>query len=149
MPPKLKPVEKAIIKEYISNGFIGKLAYLTVKPNVSAKTAESESSRLLAQSHIQTEIARIQDSEFADAVASREYLIKEAHEIGQEARKADKLNTALSAVEAKGRLNQVYDKDNVPMDGYTNLIQTLVQVNVQHNVTTCSDNDNNTVDITP
>lgn len=128
--PKLKPVEKAIIKEYMGNGFNGKLAYLTVKPNVTARTAETNSSKMLMQPHVQAEIQRIQDSDFADAVASREYLIKEAHDIGQEARATQKLNTALSAVEAKGRLNRIYDKDNAPMDGYTNLIQTLVQVNV-------------------
>lgn len=128
--PKLKPVEKAVIKEYMSNGYNGKLAYLTVKPHVTAKTAETNSSKMLLQPHIQAEITRIQDSDFADSVASREYLIKEAHEIGEEARATQKLNTALSAVEAKGRLNRIYDKDNAPMDGYTNLIQTLVQVNV-------------------
>lgn len=128
--PKLKPIEKAVIKEYMSNGFNGKLAYLTVRPDVTAKTAGTNASKLLLQPHVKAEMIRIQDSGFADAVASREYLIKEAHNIGQEARKQDKLNTALSAVEAKGRLNRIYDKDNAPMDGYTNLIQTLVQVSV-------------------
>lgn len=128
--PKLKPFDKQLINEYIGNGFNGKLAYLTIRPGVSAKTAEVNSSKLINLPHIQAEIARIQDSDFADAVASREYLIKEAHAIGLEAKADKKLNTALSAVEAKGRLNKVYDKDNVPMEGYTNLIQTLVQVNV-------------------
>ena len=145
MPPKIKPVDKQLIKEYISNGFNGKLAYLTVKPNVTSSTAESASCRFLAQPHIQAEIKRIQDSDFADAIASREYLIKEAHDIGQLAKTQDKLNTALSAVEAKGRLNKIYDKDNVPMDGYTNLIQTLVQVNVN----TSNTKENEPVDITP
>ena len=130
MGAKLKPFEKQLIKEYIGNGFNGKLAYLTARPNVSVRTAEVNSSKIINLPHIQAEIARIQDSDFADAVASREYLIKEAHEIGLEAKADKKLNTALSAVEAKGRLNKVYDKDNVPMEGYTNLIQTLVQVNV-------------------
>lgn len=145
MPPKIKPVDKAIIKEYLSNGFKGPLAYLTVRPNVTAATARVNASKLLTQPHIQAEIQRIQDSDYADAVASREYLIKEAHDIGELAKSQDKLNTALSAVEAKGRLNKVYDKDNVPMDGYTNLIQTLVQVNVSTQQT----KESTTVDITP
>ncbi len=143
--PKLKPVEKAVIKEYMGNGFNGKLAYLTVKPGVTAKTAGVCASRLLLQPHVKAEIQRIQDSDFADSVASREFLIKEAHDIGVEARSKDKLNTALSAVEAKGRLNRIYDKDNAPMDGYTNLIQTLVQVNVSNGNT----KESATINVTP
>ena len=143
--PKLKPVEKAVIKEYMGNGFNGKLAYHTVRPDVTAQTAGVKASQLLLQPHVQAEIARIQDSDFADSVASREYLIKEAHNIGIEARADKKLNTALSAVEAKGRLNRIYDKDNAPMDGYTNLIQTLVQVNVSSGNT----KESSTIDVTP
>ena len=83
--PKLKPFDKALIKEYIGNGCKGNLAYLTLRPKVTNKAATSKASAILNQPHIQSEIARIQDSAYADAVASREYLIKEAHEIGLEA----------------------------------------------------------------
>ena len=143
--PKLKPLDKALIKEFIGNGCQQKLAWMTIKPHVTPGTAESNSSKFFVQPHIQAEIARIQDNDLVDGISSRNYLIKEAHDIGIDARASDKLNTALSAVEAKGRLAGVYDKDNVPMDGYTNLIQTLVQVNV----TTSDTKESATIDVTP
>lgn len=145
---KLSPLEKAVANEYIANGYQGKLAYLTVKPNVKPITAESASSKMLNSPHVKAYITEKQDKHLAKSIASKDYLIKEAHEIGQEARQQGKLNTALNAVEAKGKLNRVYDQDNQGQEGYANLLQTLM-VNIEGDVNISNATDNESIDITP
>lgn len=131
---KLDPAKRKFVNTYLKNGFNGTQAYLAVSPMVSRETAATMANKYLNLPEVQNEIEKVQDREFADSVASREYLIKEAHDIGLEARVEKKLNTALQAVEVKGRLNKVFDKENQDMGGYEDLLRTLVVVQGDVNI---------------
>lgn len=140
---QLTPVERQFIKEYLkpSNQFNATQAYLKIKPSVKLQSAMTLASAMLAKSHIKLAIQKYQDTQIANTISSKEYLIKQAHRIGIKAEKADKLNTALSSVEVKAKLNQVYQQDTQGQEDYTNMLAKLVvvqgdlNVNTQNNVT--------------
>jgi hypothetical protein len=143
---KLSAIDQAFLDNYIKNGYDGTNAYLTIKPNVTRASASVLAHRLLKRDDIKAALDIKQTESAQSAIASRDYLIQEAHEIGMEARTAGKLNTALTAVETKGKLNRVYDRESDNPADYGKLIQTLV---IQGDMNVYNEpNDTKTIDIT-
>jgi hypothetical protein len=144
---KIDPIHRAIADNYLGQGCTMMQAYLNIKPDVTPGSAKALASKLFKRDDVQAYITDKQDKITVDSIASRTYLIKEAHDIGKEAREAGKLNTALTAVETKGKLNRVYDTDADSPADYTKLIQALV---IQGDVNIYNDKGNTeTIDITP
>lgn len=144
---KLSAIDQAFLDNYIANGYDGTNAYLSIKPNVTRGSASVLAHRLLKRDDIMAALDIKQNESAQSAISSRDYLIQEAHEIGMEARGAGKLNTALTAVEVKGKLNRVYDADSDSPTDYSKLIQTLVvqgDVNIHNSKPT-----DKPIDITP
>jgi phage terminase small subunit len=126
---KLLPQHRAFIAKYLSNGYNGTRAYLAIKPNASYDTARAEASRYLSHHCIQEAIRAHLDKADVHAIASRQYLIRQAHEIGEEARAEGQYNPALTSVDLKAKLNKLYDRNEDDMSGYAALVQQLIVVN--------------------
>ena len=132
--------------EYISNGFNGTQAYLAVRPDVKEESAASSATRLLKEVSVQNAIAAQLDKGKEDSIASKDYLTKEAHEIGKEARKDKSYGAALTAVDLKAKLNQVYKEDS-ERGMYANaMANILLQVNQQINI---NKEKERAIDVTP
>ncbi len=57
-------------------------------------------------------------------------LIKEAHDVKERAKKSDKLQVELNAIDLKGKLNKLYKDDHGDSNQFDKLIQ-MFQVNIQ------------------
>lgn len=123
---KILPIHKAIVDNYIANGGNGKQAYLSVRPNAKPNTAAVKACEILKREEVKHYLHQQQNKVSTDSIASREYLIKQAHEIGQEAREAKAYVPALNSVELKAKLNGVLDKDSDSTADYTKIMQTLI-----------------------
>jgi phage terminase small subunit len=106
---KLKHTEEMFIAEYIKNGGNGKEAYMTVRPKASKETAKVNACRMLKRPGVQRALQDVRGERLEEAIASQEYLIHEAHEIGQEARQDKSYGAALKGVELKAKLNHVFE----------------------------------------
>lgn len=126
---KLKPFQEAFIQAYIACGYVGQRAYLKLRPHVKPKTAQVESSKLLSLPIIREELERVKERECDRAIASREFLIQEAHEVAKEAREKGAYGATVKAIELKGKLNKLFDRSEPEMEGYVKLVQML-QINV-------------------
>ena len=126
---KLRDIEKYFISEYLKNGQNGTEAYLAIKTNVSRRSAAVCANRLLKKASVISEIEKTLDKKLEDSIASRSYLINEADEIGKEARDNGNYGSAIKAVEVKGKLNRVYDKEESDLRDYYKVLQ-LLNVNV-------------------
>jgi len=135
---KLSHTEELFVIEYLRNGQNATQAYLTVRPNSSIKSAKVSACRLLKKSSVIEAIKNEVEKRYDESIASREYLINEAHEIGKEARQDKSYGSAIKAIELKGKLNKVFDSEEPEMKGYINLIQSIT-VNV----------DEGAIDVTP
>jgi len=127
---KLPPVHAAFVREYVSNGYNGTNAYLKVKPNVGYDSASVTSTRLLSDDRIREAINSLQAKAFDKAIASRQYLIQQAHEIGEEARSKGQFNPALTSVDLKAKLNKLYERDTPDLESYATIMNQFVQVNI-------------------
>lgn len=134
----LKPIERSFVNTYLSNGFNGTRAYLSIRPRVTYASATVQAANLLGKHSVKQAIEDKQESKYDASVASRGYLIQEAHDIGRKALSRNKHSTALNAVDVKARLNGVYDKGQEDMTNYTTLMQSLVV-----NVNVSGDKDQN------
>lgn len=129
-------IEQSFTKAYAANGFNGTQAYLSVRPKVTYETAATAASVLLKKPEVQEALDLLltkgDDKNLAKRVATRDHLILETHEIYEKAKGKEQFKTALSAIDQKGRLNRVYDKDVADMTGYATLMQSIqvTQVNV-------------------
>ena len=146
---KLKPLHKSIADAYIGNGFNGQAAYLKVRPKVTINTAKVNACRILAKPEVQEYILNKQDQTHVKTISSRDYLIKQAHRIGETAEQSEKLDTALKAIDSKAKLAGIYTQEMQPMEGYADLLKTLVIVNGNVNVNTKEQTSNQAIDITP
>lgn len=144
---KISDFHRAIADNYIANGGNGKAAYMTVRPTASPSTASVNSCVILKRDEVQAYLEERQSTITKKSIADKDFLIQEAHDIGLEAREAGKLNTALTAVDTKAKLNRVYDKEGDSQADYSKLIQTLV---IQGDVNVYNDKENKKeIDITP
>jgi hypothetical protein len=84
---------------------------------------------MLKRHAVKRALQGVKSEKLEEAIASKEYLIKEAHEIGNDAYKKEKHGAALKTVEVKGKLNKVYDEEP-EMKGYIQLIQELNLINI-------------------
>lgn len=139
---KTTHTEELFVAEYLKNGQNGSRAYLSIKPNVSSRSARVSAHRLLKKPQVIELINNAVTKRYDESIASKEYLTEEAHSIGKDAFKKGKHGSALQAVELKGKLNKVFDKDAPEMDGYIKFIQA-VMVNVN------TTNDGEVIDVTP
>jgi phage terminase small subunit len=140
---KLTHTEELFIAAYIKNGGNGTQAYLEVRPKASWQTAKANASRMLKKPAVISELQKVKSEKQDEAIASKEYLIKEAHEIGKDAYKKEKHGAALKAVEVKGKLNKVYDEEP-EMQGYIRLHQELNLININP-----SKEDKEIIDVDP
>lgn len=140
--------EDSFVKAYVSNGFNGTQAYLSVRPDVTYESAGVAASRLLRDDRLQEKIDCLldkgDDKNLAQRVATRDHLIRETHEIKEKAMAKEQYKTALSAIDQKGRLNRVYDKESADLTNYTALMQSL-----QINVNVLGDTGAEVVNVTP
>ncbi len=129
---KLSCLEELFVSEYISNGFNGTQAYLKVRPDVKEESAAVSSARWLDKVTVKNAIdARLdmRKEEANGSIASKDYLTKEAHEIGKEAREDKSYGAALNAVDLKAKLNQVC-KEDTEQGKYTNTMTNIfMQIN--------------------
>lgn len=123
--PKLNPTQKAFVIEYLKNGHNATRAYLKIRPNVTYDTAANNGSRMLGYSVVKAEIDKRQEKESISSLASREYLIKQAHDLGLKAENHEDIGNALKSVELKGKLNRVFTEDKDDGTNYQTLIQSL------------------------
>ncbi|MHA2219030.1 MAG: terminase small subunit [Candidatus Hodarchaeales archaeon] len=121
----MKHTEEMFVIEYIRNGGNGKKAYLAVKPNSSEKSAKVSACRLLKKPVVIDAIQRTSEKRYDESIASREYLINEAHEIGQDAFKKDKHGAAIKSVDIKAKLNHIYDETIDESATYSTLLQSI------------------------
>lgn len=135
----MKPFIERFIREYIACGYIGQRAYLKLRPHVKPKTAQVEASKLLSLPIVQEELKRLTQKTYDNSIASREYLIQEAHETIQEAKKEKAYGVIMKGIELKGKLARLFEKDTPDIEAYTQVIQQFV-VNV-----TPADNDKDKV----
>ena len=141
---KLSPLEELFVSEYISNGFNGTQAYLKVKPKVKEAVAAASATRFLKKVNVQNAIDAHLKERKEDSIANRDYLTKEAHEIGTEARKDKNYGSALTAVDLKAKLNQVY-KEDTERGMYANTMKNIfLQINQEVNI-----NKEEAIDVTP
>ena len=134
---KLSPVELSFCNYYLSNGFNGTQAYLSVKPHVTYDSATVTSSRLLGlarvQDYIHSQVNKRSGTSSAN-IATIEDAMTTATRI-MRATEQDKPLISLAAVKEI----RAYHKDNeqAPMDKYIEAMSKLmikpVQVNVQVN----------------
>lgn len=130
----LTPVQKAFVGEYIKNGYNATQAYLSIRPEVSYKTAQASASQYLSNPIIKQAVEGATNRTLNKAIATREHLINEAHDILEAAKQEKQYSTALNAVDLKAKLNKLYDKSEPETEGYIKLINMLqVNVTVQDN----------------
>jgi phage terminase small subunit len=117
----MQTTEERFVAEYIKNGNNGTKAYLAIKPTVSPNSAAVSAHRLLQKTSVMNALEDITDKSKEEAIASKQYLINEAHEIGKEARSKGVYGSALKAVEVKGKLNRVYEEgDHIAEQNFIN-----------------------------
>jgi hypothetical protein len=121
----MKHTEEQFVIEFLKNGGNGKKAYLTVKPNSSEKSAKVSACKLLKKPAVIDAIQKASQKGYDEGIASRAYLINEAHEIGQDAFKKDKHGAAIKAVDTKAKLNHIYDEENDESGRYSALLQSI------------------------
>lgn len=121
----MKLTEEQFVIEYIKNGGNGTQAYLAVKPNSNGKSAKVSACRLLKKPAVIDAIQKATEKGYDEGITSREYLIKEAHEIGQDAFKKDKHGAAIKAVDTKAKLNHLYKEEVDESAGYNALLQAI------------------------
>jgi phage terminase small subunit len=142
---KIDPIHQAIADNYLANGGNKTQAYLSVRPKAKPTTAKVKACNLFKRPEIISYLEEQSKEITVNSIASRDYLIRQAHRIGNKAEEVGKLNTALTAIETKGKLNNVYDRESDNPADYSKLIQALVvQGDVNINVT-----KDKTIDITP
>ena len=141
---KLSPLEESFVTEYISNGFNGTQAYLAIRPDVKEESAAPSATRFLKKVTVQNAIDAHHKERKEDSIASKDYLTKEAHEIGKEARKDKNYGSALSAVKLKGELNQVFKQDTEQGKYTETMNKIFLQINQEVNI-----NKEDAIDITP
>jgi hypothetical protein len=122
---KLNYTEEMFVAEYLRNGQNGTRAYLSIRPRVTERSAAVSANRLLKSPAVIEAIKGAVAERFDESIASREHLIKEANEIGKEARGKGVYGAALNAVELKAKLNKLFDRDEPEMDRYYQVIQAL------------------------
>lgn len=140
----LSIAHKAFIAEYIKNGYNATQAYLSIRPEVSYETAATNAGRLLKNAEVIEALETRSNRTLNKAIASREHLISEAHDILEAAKQEKQYSTALNAVDLKAKLNKLYDKSEPETEGYIKLINML-----QVNVTVQDNPGNQAINITP
>ena len=105
----LKPSEQAFVNDYLKNGYNATKAYLAIKPKSKYTSAKVMGARWLTRVDIKEAIQREMDKGGVTSVASRAYLIQEAHEVGREARGKGAYGAALKGTEIKAKLNHLFD----------------------------------------
>ena len=81
-----------------------------------------------------------------DSIADKDYLTKEAHDIGKEVSKDKSYGAALNAVKLKGELNQVF-KEDTEANKYTNTMKNIfLQINQEVNI---NKEKEEAIDVTP
>ena len=121
----LTAVHKAFIAEYLKNGYNGTQAYLKVRPRVSYDTARATGAELLAKSSVKEIVDKHMQELSVNNIASRQFLIGEAHNTGQQALESKQYKTKLYSIDLKARLNRLYDREQPDLDGYTALLQQI------------------------
>jgi NADP-dependent 3-hydroxy acid dehydrogenase YdfG len=77
-------------------------------------------------------------------IASREQLIKEAHDVKERAKRSDKLQVELNAIDVKGKLAGIYRNQSESTGQFERIIQ-MFQVNVEVN----NEGKEEAIDVTP
>ena len=146
---KLSPLHTAFVQEYLANGFNGQQAYLKIKPNVTAKTANQQGYLLPNRPDIQEYIQDHQEKNHVKTISSRDYLITKANRIGETAEQTAKLDTALKSVDQVAKLAGIYTTEAQPMEGYADLLKTLVIVNGNVNVNAQQQTESQVIEVQP
>ena len=141
---KLSPLEESFVPEYISNGFNGTQAYLAIKPDVKEESDAASATRFLKKVSVQNAIDAHHKERKEDSIASKDYLTKEAHDIGKEAREDKSYGAALNAVKLKGELNQVFKEDTEAGKYTETMTNIFMQINQEVNI-----NKEEAIDVTP
>jgi hypothetical protein len=94
-------------------------------PNASVETAGVEACRLLKLPNIQQAIERAEDRKDVLDIASRSFLLEEAHGVGVKAGGDGQHRTHLAAIDIKAKLSGAYSQDAPDLEGYRTLINSL------------------------
>ena len=133
---KISAINKAIADNYIANGMNATKAYQTVRPDVSYGTANAKGCTIINRDEVQAYLSDKGEITTKNAIASKDYLIQEAHDIGMEAREAKAYVPAMKGIELKAKLNGIFDKESdSPLD-YGKVLQAIVingDVNINNN----------------
>lgn len=143
---RLKPAHKAFVYAYVANGFNALQAYLKVKPHVSIETARSEGSQWAMKPDVKAAVNECLDVGFVQRIASRQYLIQQAHDVGEEARSKGQYNPALTSIDLKAKLSKLYDRDTPDIETYNQVINQFYAP-IQVNIDTTSPTEDTTSDI--
>jgi phage terminase small subunit len=146
---KLTHTEEMFVAEYIKNGGNGKQAYMTVRPKASMATAKVNACKMLKRPAVKRALQEVKSKKLDQAIASREYLINQAHEIGKDAYKKEKHGAALKSVELKGKLNNVFEDKESDLEMWKAAVQRLGLHRVDVNVNINKEEGSDIVDVTP
>lgn len=127
---KLSHIEQMFITEYIKNGGNGTQAYMTVHQNAKPRSAAVSATRWLQKPAIEAALKAHSDRRTEESLASRDKLIKEAHEVKERAKQSDKLQVELNAIDLKGKIAGVYKENTENHDQFDRIIQ-MCQVNIE------------------
>ena len=133
---KISAIHKAVADNYIANGRNATKAYQTVKPDLSYASANATGCTIINRDDVQAYLQDKGEITTKNAIASKDFLIQEAHDIGQEAREAKAYVPAMKGIELKAKLNGIFDKESdSPLD-YGKVLQAIVingDVNINNN----------------
>ena len=148
---KIKPKHLVFVQEYLKNGNNATQAYLSMNGTVGNGTARTEGSKLLTEPDIQRMMSEQFEGDAVLRVATKEYLLQQTHDIGNLALGSEKYDTALKAIELKGKLNRVFTDDGDDSEKYGKVINTLMvgTININTEDKPLKEKDNSTIDVTP
>ena len=78
---KISDIHKAVVDNYIANGGNKTQAYISVRPKVKPTTAKVKACNIFKKPEVISYLEEQQNQLSIEAIASREYLIKQAHRI--------------------------------------------------------------------
>jgi hypothetical protein len=130
----LSIAETAFINAYLSNGFNGAKAYMTIRPQTPPEQAKVRASQIITKGHVKQYLqAKIEEQNIQD-IASKSTIMKEFQEVREKAIDSNKLSTALNASVEKGKLAGHYRSEESDLTQYQTLINQLT-VNINQDKT--------------
>jgi hypothetical protein len=146
---ELTDVQDAFCKEYLNNGFNATQAYLTVKPNVTNRSAGVNASKLLGKYEVQKHLQQLQHKSIATSpnpLPAREEMVQKAFEATEMARELEKPDSMIRGYDYISRVSGHFnDKESDPKQ-YAEVINNFTNININQGTNSVSD-DTDAIDI--